>query len=540
MAQRILVVEDSPTQAELIRLLLEGVGYQVDLAANGREGLEKVHTDPPDLIISDVMMPEMDGYAFCQAVKTSEKTRRIPFVLLTQQNAPQHVLRGLTCGADNFIPKPFEDKKLLERVTGIFEHLEYRQKGQLEVEVKLRVGDRELVINPDKQQIVELLFATFDDVCSLNNELRVVGRKLEDYTLNLEAKVEERTTVLNRINRHLRTISLCNQVLVRAAGEEELLREICRTIMKVGDHRAAWVGLVEDGEAPRLRPAMVVGCEPEHVDRHAMDLADPAWARCPVSLAIRTGAVQVVHDIPGNPPRCPWHEEAVRLGVGSSVSLPLKDGERSFGTLTIYSARLDAFDAEDVTLLVELANDLAYGIRALRTRAAHERSLVEIESLARFSSENPSPILRVREDGTILYANAPSEPLLRLWDTAVGARMPAEWSVRVRQVLETRTQQSIDLSCDDRVYLIILAPIPEAGYVNLYGRDITERKRAEEQIKRQLEELQRWQDVMLGREDRVKELKREVNDLCRRTGGAARYPSQEAGSEDSETVEPKS
>ncbi|MEI7903733.1 MAG: PAS domain S-box protein, partial [bacterium] len=63
--------------------------------------------------------------------------------------------------------------------------------------------------------------------------------------------------------------------------------------------------------------------------------------------------------------------------------------------------------------------------------------------------------------------------------------------------------------------------------------DITERKRAEEQIKSQLEELQRWQDVMLGREDRVQELKREVNDLCRRTGGAARYPSQEAGSEGS-------
>ena len=305
MTKRILVVEDSLTQAEMIRSLLEGAGYQVDLAGNGREGLEKVQSNPPDLIISDVLMPVMDGYDFCQAVKASEKTRRIPFVLLTQQNTPQDILRGLTLGADNFIPKPFEDEKLLERVTGIFEHLEYRQKSQLEVEVKLRVGDRELVINPDKQQIVELLFATFDDVCRLNEELRVVGRKLEDYALNLEAKVEERTTVMNRLNRHLRAISLCNQVLVRAADEDELLREVCRTIVEAGDHRVAWVGLVEDGEAPRLRPAMVVGCKPEHIDQHGMDLSDPAWETCPVAVAFRTGTPQVLQNISREPSPLP-------------------------------------------------------------------------------------------------------------------------------------------------------------------------------------------------------------------------------------------
>jgi len=480
MARRILVAEDSPTQAELVRLLLEQAGYQVDLAANGREGLEKVHTDPPDLIISDVMMPEMDGYAFCQAVKSEERTRRIPFVLLTQRNTPQDILTGLTRGADNFIPKPFDDEYLLERVKRIFEHLEFRRKGQLDMDVTLRVGDRELVINADKQQIIELLFATFDDVCKLNQMLLDAERKLEDYTLHLEAKVQERTEALRRLNRNLRAISLCNQILVRAASEEELPREICRIIVEVGEHRAAWVGLVAEGEQRRVRPVAVVGCESERVDRHAMDLADPAWETCPVAMAIRTGMMQVVQNIPGNPPRCPWHEEAVRLGIGSSISLPLKRDGRPFGVLTIYSALLDAFDAEEVTLLVELANDLAYGIQAIRTRVAHERALAEIESLARFPNENPHPVMRVREDGVIVYANAPSEPLLRLWDTGVGARMPAEWIARIRHALETRAQESLDVSCDDRIYSVIMAPIPEEGYVNLYGRDITDRKRAEE------------------------------------------------------------
>jgi signal transduction histidine kinase/DNA-binding response OmpR family regulator len=490
MKRRILVVEDSPTQAELLRLLLEGAGYQVDLAPNGREGLKKVRGAPPDLIISDVMMPEMDGYAFCQAVKSAERTRRIPFVLLTQRNTPQDILWGLTRGADNFITKPFDDEYLLERVKRIFEHLDLRGKGQLEVDVTLRVGEREIVINADKQQIVELLFATFEDVCRLNNELLDARRALEDHATNLEAKVRERTEALCRLNRDLRVVSLCNEILVRATSEEELLRGICQTIVGVGEDRAAWAGFVAEGEERHVRPVAVVGCEPELVDSHAMDLADPALETCPVTLAIRTGAVQVVQNIPGNPPCCPWREEAVRLGIGSSISLPLKDGERSFGVLTIYSALLDAFDAEEVTLLGELANDLAYGIQAIRTRTAHERALAEIESLARFPNENPSPVMRVREDGIILYANAPSEPLLRLWDTAVGDGMPADWSTRIRRVMESGAQERIDLSCDDRVYAIIVTPIAGGAYVNLYGRDITDRKRAEEALQTRTQQLE--------------------------------------------------
>jgi signal transduction histidine kinase/DNA-binding response OmpR family regulator len=490
MKRRILVVEDSPTQAELLRFLLEGAGYQVDLAANGREGLERVQSSPPDLIISDVVMPEMDGYAFCQAVKSAERTRRIPFVLLTQRNTPQDILWGLTRGADNFIAKPFDDEYLLERVKRIFEHLELRRKGQLEVDVTLRVGEREIVINPDKQQIVELLFSTFEDVCRLNNELLDAKRKLEDYAANLEAMVQERTAALRLLNRDLRVISLCNQILVRAASEEELLRGICHTIVGVGEHRAAWVGFVAEGEERHVRPVAIVGCEPELVDSHAMDSADPAWETCPVALAIGTGMTQVAQNIPGNPPRCPWRDEAVRLGIGSSISLPLKDGERSFGALTIYSALLDRFNAEEVSLLGELANDLAYGIQALRTGAAHERALAEIESLARFPNENPSPVMRVREDGIVLYANEPSGPLLRLWETAVGDRMPTEWSARIRHVLETRTQEGLDIPCDDRVYSFVAAPVPEGAYVNLYGRDITARKRAEEGLATRTRQLE--------------------------------------------------
>jgi signal transduction histidine kinase len=187
MERRILVVEDSPTQAVRLRLLLEAEGFRVEVAANGREGLERIELERPDLIISDVVMPEMDGYAFCQAVKSNPRTKRIPFVLLTQRNTPEDIVWGLERGADNFITKPFDDDNLLERVRRIFENLALREKGHLEVEVTLRIGNRDIVVSADKQQIVELLFATFDDLCQLNATLQVRERDLEAKARELEA-----------------------------------------------------------------------------------------------------------------------------------------------------------------------------------------------------------------------------------------------------------------------------------------------------------------------------------------------------------------
>jgi PAS domain S-box-containing protein len=197
--RRILVVEDSPTQAEHLRLLLEGAGYRVELAGSGREALERLEAVRPDLIVSDVVMPEMDGYALCHAVKASEATRRIPFVFLTERRTALDILRGLELGADNFLTKPFDDALLVERVERIFHNLALREHGQLEVEVTLRVAGREIGISADKQQIIELLFSTFEEMCTINASLIAAQRTIEDYARTLEAQVEMRTRELRSL-----------------------------------------------------------------------------------------------------------------------------------------------------------------------------------------------------------------------------------------------------------------------------------------------------------------------------------------------------
>ena len=82
MSQRILIVEDEPGMIELLTVALEDEGYEISIASNGEQGLQKVENEEPDLIISDVMMPDMNGYDFCQQLRTNPKTAAIPFIFL--------------------------------------------------------------------------------------------------------------------------------------------------------------------------------------------------------------------------------------------------------------------------------------------------------------------------------------------------------------------------------------------------------------------------------------------------------------------------
>ena len=115
----------------------------------------------------------------------------------------------------------------------------------------------------------------------------------------------------------------------------------------------------------------------------------------------------------------------------------------------------------------------------------------EMQSLARFPSENPHPVLRVNGDGVILYANEAAAAVMQTWRCAVGGSAPAPWPDTVRDALTQPSRKSIDVPCADRVYTFSLGAVPEAGYVNLYGSDITERKRAEDTLQQTLAELRR-------------------------------------------------
>jgi PAS domain S-box-containing protein len=104
----------------------------------------------------------------------------------------------------------------------------------------------------------------------------------------------------------------------------------------------------------------------------------------------------------------------------------------------------------------------------------------QIWNLSKFATEDPNPVLRIAPDGMLLYANQASEPLLALWNIKTGQAVPADWQTWNTEVLKSGQNKEVEIKCGERVFLCTLAPVMDAGYVNVYGREITKRKQAEE------------------------------------------------------------
>ncbi len=185
-----------------------------------------------------------------------------------------------------------------------------------------------------------------------------------------------------RLNRALKLLSDCNTTLVHAVEENKLLDDICRLVVESGGYRMAWVGYAEHDAEKSVRVAAEYGDEQNYLDGLALSWADVGVGRGPTGTAIRTGLTDINPDYRTNPRMAPWRDAALARGYRSSIGLPLKGKKHVFGALTIYSAETGAFEREEVKLLEEMANDLAYGIETLRTRAEHEAAERKLEFLA--------------------------------------------------------------------------------------------------------------------------------------------------------------
>jgi two-component system, OmpR family, alkaline phosphatase synthesis response regulator PhoP len=117
--KKVLVVEDDSSIIVFVMDTLEYLGYEVSIARNGKEGLNKTQALIPDLIILDVMMPEMDGFEVCERLKTDENTKNIPILMLTARGQIQDKVKGFGVGADDYLAKPFEKEEFEARVKSL-------------------------------------------------------------------------------------------------------------------------------------------------------------------------------------------------------------------------------------------------------------------------------------------------------------------------------------------------------------------------------------------------------------------------------------
>jgi two-component system cell cycle response regulator len=165
------VVEDSAPQAHILKHQLEADDYEVAISANGVEALAYLEKERPGLIISDVLMPEMDGYELCRRVKAADRTRSVPVMLLTALSEPEDIIRGLECGADNFVTKPYDRDFLLSRVEYILVNREIRKRSHTGMGVETYFAGKRQFVSSDRIQILDLLLTTYEDALRQKRKL---------------------------------------------------------------------------------------------------------------------------------------------------------------------------------------------------------------------------------------------------------------------------------------------------------------------------------------------------------------------------------
>ncbi|MDL2358069.1 MAG: response regulator [Pseudomonadota bacterium] len=205
----VLVVEDSPTQAERLRRLIQSIGYRVRVASNGQRALNLIRERKPHLVVSDIVMPEMNGYELCRALKADPTLRAIPVILVTALNDAKDIIRGIECGADNFIRKPYSEEYLLNRISQVLLNQRLRQDAGAETGIGVYLGEQKHFINASRQQMLDLLISTYEQAVQVNGELQARERQVLELNMRLSHHAAE-------LEAHNQEIALKNIELAEA------------------------------------------------------------------------------------------------------------------------------------------------------------------------------------------------------------------------------------------------------------------------------------------------------------------------------------
>lgn len=221
----LLIVEDSRIQAKILSDKLTEAGYQVRTAENGQIGLKMIRQQRPTLVISDIEMPIMTGYELCHAVKNDSELRTIPFILLSTLADAQDIIKGLHCGADNYVTKPYDPEFLISRVASLLETplAEVDDEQQLDV----TLGGNRYTVKAGRQQVLNLLVSTFEnaveknqELVRTNEELTVAKEQLTRWNDELETLNNKLDTANQRMTRDLDAAAKVQQSLLPTASPD--------------------------------------------------------------------------------------------------------------------------------------------------------------------------------------------------------------------------------------------------------------------------------------------------------------------------------
>lgn len=429
---RILMLEDSPSDAELEGSELQDAGLAFTvLRVDTRKAFEQALDEfKPNIVIADYNLPAYNGR---EALEYTRRTHpQIPVIMVTGALGDEAAVELLKLGAKDYVLKDrparlapaiqraiseehgIRNRKLAEgkyralfaeAMDGIalidcesnqvvecnqeFERQAGRERKQLK-ELKfweLLPSEQHPTARQKFIDIKENGSGRGSDFVVQRPDGKTVPIEYTAKLLNIQGRcfiqtitrdITERKRAedaLRRLNRTLRTLSAGNVALVKAIDEMKLIDEACRIIVDIGEYGMAWVGYAEDNETKGIIPMAYRGVEKSDLIGLHLTWADDARGQGAFAGAIRSGRLQIGRGILKDSNFEFYHQLAMAHGWNANLAVPLSDGKRVFGALSIFSADPDAFDADEVALLNELGNDLAFGISALKTRAERDHAM---------------------------------------------------------------------------------------------------------------------------------------------------------------------
>ena len=404
----ILIVEDSPTQAVALATLLEDAGYSMLIAGTGEAALEMMRTTRVELVLTDIVMPGIDGYELCRKVKA--EWTDIPVILLTSLTDPLAIVRGLESGADHYVTKPYDPVQLLARVGHVLGRSN-DERTLVPRPVRVELMGTPFTISATKEQILELLVSSYGDLVRASDVVRAAeqrARFLADAGVLLSTSLDPKE-ILGSIARLCvpYMADLCIVDLVDATG--------CVTRVAAASTDPSF----------GADSSPVIETQPSKNKRH------------PYRVALSTGEPQILTDESSG---------LVEAGVGSSgkhagpiplcaVVAPLMSRERVLGALSFvsYGSR-KVYLAEDVALASDVARRSALALEnAHLYQEAQRATQARDDVLALVSHDLRSPLGTVQMSASFL---------LELLETP-GATAPLQQHLRIIQRAVTRADRLI-------------------------------------------------------------------------------------------------
>jgi PAS domain S-box-containing protein len=333
---------------------------------------------------------------------------------------------------------------------------------------------------------------------------------MEGFSIDITERKRAEEQV-RRTTRALRALSQSNRAMVRAEQEQELLEDVCRIIVHTAGYRAAWVAFPGQPPEKAVVPVAECGFAEGLLKTLGVTWNDTAHGRGIVGTALRTHQTIVVQNILSDPRLAPWRNTAIDMGCASCAALPILSGDQCFGALAIYAPESDAFDAAELELLADLADNLAYGITSRRVRKTHQtaqealtESKGQLEALLRslpafvFLLDDAGHYLEILTDTEDMLPRSPN----RGRGHHISEVLPAALAQRVQEVIDeafrSRATQVMEYAIDGpdsrRWYEGRTTPVrglsgsrPAVVWV---VHEITARKQAEEALRRSHSELE--------------------------------------------------